>query len=186
MKKAGKQTAADPTGSRVASESEPRALSPRPRADTSPNVPIDKNLDRLSFILDKAIRVPGTDIRFGLDPLISFFFPVAGDTVATLMSAYIVLVSVRYGLPKSIVARMVYNVGVDYVIGSVPLLGDLFDFAWKSNDKNMRLLNKHAVGEGKSLWSDWVWVIALLGLLVLVAFGVLAFLVYAVWKSSLI
>jgi hypothetical protein len=186
MKKVGKQQAADRTDSRIITESGNRALSSSRRADISPNVPIDKHLDRLSFILDKAIKVPGTDIRFGLDPIISFFFPVAGDTVATLMSAYIVLVSVRYGLPKSIIARMVYNVGVDYAIGSVPLLGDLFDFTWKSNDKNMRLLNKHATGEGKSLWSDWVWVLVLLGLLGLVALGILVFLIYAVSKSGLL
>lgn len=141
--------------------------------------PIDKNLDRLSYILDRSIRVPGTDIRFGVDPLISFLFPFAGDTIGALMSAYIVLVSVRYGLPKSVITRMVFNVAADFAIGSIPFLGDLFDFAWKSNDKNMKLLEKHARGKGGSFWSDWAWVLALLGIGALLVFGLLALIIYA-------
>jgi hypothetical protein len=126
------------------------------------NAPVDKHLDKLSYYLDDLIRVPGTEIRFGLDPIISFLFPVAGDTIASLMSAYIVLVSIRYGLPKSVITRMVFNVGVDYAIGSLPFVGDIFDFVWKSNDKNMKLLNQHARGEGKSTLGDWLWVLVLL------------------------
>jgi hypothetical protein len=132
------------------------------RSDTG--VSIDPGLDRLSYILDQAIRIPGTNIRFGLDPIISLLVPAFGDSVAALMSVYIVFVSVRYGLPKGVIARMVFNIGVDYLIGSVPLIGDLFDFAWKANNKNMTLLHRHARGAGESKWSDWGWLFLLVGL----------------------
>ncbi|HVF89359.1 MAG TPA: DUF4112 domain-containing protein [Blastocatellia bacterium] len=147
--------------------------------------PIDKNLDRLSYILDRSIRVPGTDLRFGVDPIISFLFPFAGDTIGALLSAYIVLVSVRYGLPKGVIARMVFNVGADFAIGSIPFVGDLFDFAWKSNDKNMKLLEKHARGKGGSFWSDWAWVAILLGIVILAIFGLFAVIIYAVGNIDL-
>ena len=149
------------------------------RAPLAPHEPIDKHLDRLSYILDRSIRVPGTDFRFGLDPLISFFFPVAGDTIGAVMSAYIVLVSVRYGLPKSVITRMVFNVGADFMVGSIPLLGDIFDFTWKSNDKNMKLLEKHARGKGGSFWSDWAWVVILMGIAALAIFGLLVLAIIA-------
>ncbi len=144
--------------------------------------PIDKHLDRVSFIMDDLMRVPGTNLRFGLDPIISLLVPFAGDVVGTLVSAYVVLVSVRYGLPKIVITRMVFNIGIDYVIGTLPFVGDLFDFVWKSNDKNMALLNKYASGEGKSFWSDWAWVLVLLGGLGLLVFGFLAVVVYALYR----
>jgi Domain of unknown function (DUF4112) len=141
--------------------------------------PIDKHLDRMSFILDDAFRIPGTNIRFGLDPVISFLFPVAGDAIGAMMSAYIVLLSVRHGLPKIVIARMVFNVAVDFIIGGIPLIGDLFDFTWKSNDKNMRLLNRYATGGKRSFWSDWAWVFVLLAILLLLLVGFFALVYYA-------
>jgi len=146
--------------------------------------PIDRNLDRLSYILDRSIRVPGTELRFGLDPIISFLFPVAGDTIGALLSAYIVLVSVRYGLPKVVITRMVFNVVADFAIGSVPLLGDLFDFAWKSNDKNMKLLERHARGPGGSFWSDWAWLFILFGIGAFLIAGFLVLIIYALGTTN--
>ena len=139
--------------------------------------PVDKNLDRLSFILDQAIRIPGTNIRFGLDPIISMLAPVVGDSITTVISVYIIIASIRYGLPKGVIARMVFNVAVDYLIGTVPAVGDLFDFAWKANSRNMKLLDRHARGEGKSKWSDWAWLFLLLGGLGIFIFGLLAVIV---------
>jgi hypothetical protein len=87
---------------------------------------------------------------------------VVGDWVGTLVGVYIVLASIRHGLPKSTITRMVFNVGVDFLLGSFPLVGDAVDFAWKSNSKNLRLLNQYAKGKGGSVWSDWLWVFILL------------------------
>lgn len=165
-------------------EIEPRSIGSRLPLERTGNAPIDKHLDKISYVLDDLIRVPGTNLRFGLDPIISFFFPVAGDTIASLMSAYIVLVSIRYGLPKSIITRMVYNIGVDYAIGSVPFVGDIFDFAWKSNDKNMKLLNKHARGKGQSTLSDWLWVLVLLGALGVFIAVIIGLVIYALSRTG--
>ena len=133
--------------------------------------------------MDRAIRIPGTDIRFGLDPLIGLFLPVAGDAIGALVSAYIVAVSVRYGLPKIVIARMVFNIAADFLVGSIPLVGDAADFVWKVNTRNLRLLNKYASGEPKSFWSDWAWVFILLGVLFALILGGLV-LIYIAIKSA--
>jgi hypothetical protein len=149
------------------------------------DAPIDSHLERITKVMDRAIRVPGTDIRIGLDPILGFFFPVAGDTIATLISSYIVLISIRHGLPKSAITRMVFNVGVDFVIGAIPFIGDIFDFTWKSNEKNMRLLRKYATGKRGSIWTDWAWVIVLLIGLFALVFALIAFAFYQVAQIDL-
>ncbi|MGH9339426.1 MAG: DUF4112 domain-containing protein [Acidobacteriota bacterium] len=150
--------------------------------------PVDARLDQIAYLLDRSIRIPGTNIRFGLDPILGLLFPVFGDAVTSVVSAYIVLASVRLGLPKIIVARMVFNIALDYLLGFIPLLGDLLDFAWKANDKNMRLLRRHVSEKDRSFWSDWAWVFFLLaGLAVLIIGGLLAVaaLASAVWGHGL-
>jgi hypothetical protein len=147
------------------------------------DAPLDKHLERISFLLERAIKIPGTDIRIGLDPILGFFFPVVGDWVGGLVGVYVVLASIRHGLPKSVITRMVFNVGVDFLIGSVPFVGDAFDFAWRSNTKNVRLLNKYASGSRGTVWSDWAWVLILLGILALVMIAILGLVFYAL-KST--
>jgi len=137
-----------------------RASTPRDPDRTS----IYPTIERVTDLMDRAIRIPGTQIRFGLDPIIGFIFPEGGDVIGAIVSAWMILASVRYGLPKGVIARMVFNVALDYLIGSVPLIGDLFDFAWKSNTKNLELLKQHGRGPGRSFWSDWGWAIILLSL----------------------
>lgn len=148
------------------------------------DAPIDKHLERIGFLLDRAIKIPGTDIRIGLDPLLGFFLPVVGDWVGGLVGVYVVLASIRHGLPKSVITRMVFNVGVDFLAGSVPFVGDAFDFAWKSNTKNLRLLNKYATGKRTSVWSDWAWVLILLGILAVLMIGLVGFAIYALRSTG--
>lgn len=136
--------------------------------------------ERLAFLLDRVFRIPGTNFRFGLDPVLGLLFPVGGDALTALLSAYLVLEAVRAGLPRVAVARMVGNVAVDVALGSVPVVGDLFDAAWKANDRNLRLLRRYASLEGRrSRWRDWAWAFALLGALGLVVVGAAAVAVYA-------
>lgn len=157
------------------------------RAGASPKSlvrpPIDQHLERIALLMDKSIRIPGTDLTFGLDPVIGLLFPVAGDAIGAIVSAYMVLVSVRYGLPKIVIARMVFNIAADFVVGSIPVVGDAADFVWRVNTRNLRLLNKYASGERGSFWSDWAWVFALLGVLFLLVFGGLVLIYYA-FKAS--
>lgn len=141
--------------------------------------PIDQHLERIALLMDRSVRIPGTNIRFGLDPVIGFFFPVVGDAVGAIVSAYIVLVSVRYGLPKIVIARMVFNIAADFVVGSIPFIGDAADFVWKVNTRNLRLLNKFASGERGSFWSDWAWVFVLCGVLFGLILGALILIYYA-------
>lgn len=101
-----------------------------------------ERLRTLSRLLDSAFTIPGTGIRFGLDSLIGVV-PGLGDAIGAIFSAYLILQASRMGAPRSVVARMIANVGIDTVVGWVPVLGDLFDVGWKANNKNFALLEQH-------------------------------------------
>ena len=93
-------------------------------------------------LFDNALRIPGTNIRVGLDPLIGLI-PGFGDLAAGFASVYIILEAARAGAPTTLLIRMLGNVGIDSVVGALPIAGDVFDFAWKSNARNVRLLEAH-------------------------------------------
>jgi predicted phage tail protein len=95
-------------------------------------------------VLDSAVRVPGTNARVGLDPLLGLL-PGIGDFLAAVLSSYVVVVAARLGAPRSVLARMLVNLGVDTLVGVVPLLGDLFDVGWKANMRNAALLEGYVI-----------------------------------------
>ena len=97
---------------------------------------------KLSRLMDTAIRIPGINFRIGLDPIIGLI-PGAGDLVSTGFSAYIIYLAARFGLPRQVLTKMVLNIGLETVVGSLPLVGDLFDAYYKSNIRNLALLEKH-------------------------------------------
>jgi hypothetical protein len=101
-----------------------------------------ERLRTLSRLLDAAVRIPGTNFRFGLDALMGLV-PGIGDAVGAAFSGYIILQAARLRAPKSTLVRMIVNVALDTVVGTIPLLGDLFDMGWKSNMKNLALLEDH-------------------------------------------
>lgn len=143
---------------------------------------VDPVLDRLTYYLDQFFRIPGTQIRFGLDPLLGLLFPGGGDAISSLLSGYLIWRSIRYGLPKIVVARMVLNVGLDYVLGSLPVIGDLFDFGFKANQKNLNLVRKYASGRRSPSWTDWVWAGTFLAILAgLILAGVVALILVLRW-----
>ena len=129
-------------------------------------VEIEKSLDNLAFYLDDLFRIPGVGWRFGLDAIVGLI-PNVGDTLTSLASFYILLAGVRYGVPKITLFRMALNIGIDYLLGSVPIIGDAFDFFWKSNDMNMCLIRERATGKNKGTTGDYVFIFVLIGLLVL-------------------
>lgn len=96
----------------------------------------------LANVFDDRFRLPGTDRRFGLDGLLGLI-PGIGDTATGAVSLYLAAEAWRLGMPVSTILRMFVNVGIDTVLGSIPLVGDLFDFAWKANQKNVRLVLDH-------------------------------------------
>lgn len=107
----------------------------------SENVPLSR-IRTMSTLLDDIFRIPGTNIRFGLDPIVGIL-PVIGDTTVSFFSLYIVFESYRAGVPSGVLAKMLAIVAVDVVIGSVPVLGSLFDTFWKANSWNVSLLESH-------------------------------------------
>lgn len=96
----------------------------------------------LARLLDDLIRIPGTNIGIGLDPIIGLI-PGVGDMVGGLMSSYILIVAAREGVPASVLTRMLGNIALDSLVGVVPVLGDLFDVGMKSNRRNVDLLERY-------------------------------------------
>lgn len=119
---------------------------PPPPGGTGGSVPVDfqrlERLRRLTRLMDTRWRIPFTRIPIGLDGIASVV-PVAGDTVTAVVSAYIIMEAARFDLPKTLVARMVFNVLLDWAGGSVPVLGTVFDIAFKANRMNLNLLHEH-------------------------------------------
>jgi hypothetical protein len=109
-------------------------------------------LDRLrniSWLFDELIRIPGTNMRVGLDAVLGLL-PGGGDLVGGAVSAYAIVIAQRLGAPPAVIGRMTMNVLVDAVFGAVPLLGDLFDASWKANRRNLVLLEEYAVAPAKA------------------------------------
>ena len=138
-----------------------------------------------SYLLDEAFRIPGTRFRFGWDPIIGLL-PGLGDALTGLFSCLILFHGFRMRLPKVVQARMVFNVLIDVAVGSFPLVGDLFDFAWKSNKMNMRLLERHAYEQTKPTAGDWIFVGFMVSLLVLCIVLPLALFIWLIIKLPMI
>jgi len=98
-----------------------------------------RRIKAIAYWLDERFRIPGTNIRIGIDGLAGLV-PGIGDAATTLIALYIVAEAYRLGLPPRAIARMLTNVGLDFMLGSIPLLGDIFDVAFKANRRNVRLL----------------------------------------------
>jgi len=137
-----------------------------PSALTPPDRRRLEALQRWANLLDAAFGIPGTGIRFGIDALVGLI-PGAGDALAGLFSATILLQGARFGVPRLVLVRMVFNALVDVVVGAVPFLGDLFDVGWKANLRNVRLLDRFVVqGQRTPTRGDYLFVTILLVILV--------------------
>ena len=128
----------------------------------------------LALIMDNFLRVPGTNFRFGLDPLMGLL-PGLGDTGSAMISAMALIAAARRGLPKILLARMSLNILINEAVGIVPILGDAFSFWFKSNARNYDLLRQHTAAPRRSTTSDWIFVAAVLGALLLILVVSLAF-----------
>jgi hypothetical protein len=139
-------------------------------------------LRRIAELLDNAFVVPGTSYRIGLDPLIGLI-PGIGDLISPLFTIGMLLQARGLGVPKVVQARMLINVAIDTLVGAVPVAGDLFDFAWKSNEKNMALIELHAREDRGGSTGDYAFV--MLMILIVVALAALPFLMLAWLLSAL-
>lgn len=136
----------------------------------------------LSRVLDTIFRVPGTRIRFGLEPVIGLV-PVLGDQVTTLISAALLFRSLQYRLPKIAVVRMALNIAINGLIGMIPLIGDAFVLWYKPNIRNYQILQRYVGQAGQSSRSDWYFVLALVGITFLLTTLFGAFIGYAVIRA---
>jgi len=125
-------------------------------------------LRSLRRLLDEAFRVPGTRIRFGWDAIVGLI-PWAGDLVTALMAGAIIVEAHRMRVPRVVQLRMLLNVGIDLAIGLVPFAGDIADVFWKSNTKNMVLLERHAAEPVAASAGDWAFVLLVIASVVAMA-----------------
>ena len=132
----------------------------------------------LARLLDTAARVPGTSVRFGLDPLLGLV-PGLGDLAGAILSGYVVLLGARLGVSRIVILRMLANVAIDTIGGTLPIVGDAFDVAWKSNTRNLALLERALGGSADGITlqpvapaSRALVMATLVGLVVLAAVGV--------------
>ncbi|VXD22131.1 conserved hypothetical protein [Planktothrix serta PCC 8927] len=97
---------------------------------------------KLSRLMDTSIRIPGLGFRIGLDPIIGLI-PGFGDVIDTAFSGYLIFLATRFKLPTSVLGWMVFNIMFEGILGTVPLIGDIFDAFYKSNIRNLKLLEDH-------------------------------------------
>lgn len=97
---------------------------------------------RVAYLLDSQFRLPGTRFRFGLDPVLGLL-PIVGDLSTTVVSVALLLTMMRHGASGAVVVRMALNILLDTLLGAIPVVGNVFDFAYKSNERNVALLRRH-------------------------------------------
>lgn len=131
-----------------------------------------KWVESIAYLMDNQFRIPGTNMRFGLDPILGLV-PFLGDISTFAVSGALVLTMARHGASRAVVIRMVVNIILDLVIGTIPLLGAIFDFGFKANERNVKLLRRHYT-EGKHMGSGNGF-LAMVLLVLLVAVGLVIF-----------
>jgi hypothetical protein len=142
-------------------------------------------LRSLTHLLDNALPIPGTKHRIGIDPIIGLL-PGGGDIAMSLVSVYIVVEAARLGLPRASLARMMWNLILDALLGAVPMAGDFVDLAWKANSKNLALIEAHLAQSRTQEKADYLFVVLLIVvfLSIVVAISSLTiFLIGAIWNA---
>ena len=137
----------------------------------------------LAYILDDLIPIPGTKYRVGLDPIIGLI-PGLGDTSTAAVSSLILVHGLRAGVPRVVLVRMAINILINSILGALPGLGDLFSAWFKSNQRNYLLLRRHSAGARVSTVSDWVFLIALLMVVLAVAVIMALAIAYMAYRMA--
>lgn len=129
-----------------------------------------ERLGRFAWLLDNSILIPGTNFRVGIDSLIGLI-PGFGDAVGALLSSYILAEAARLGMPKATLIRMGLNVALETIVGMIPIAGDIFDMAWKANQRNVRLLDAYLDNPRKTATTSRLLVFGLVVLLIALIVG---------------
>jgi hypothetical protein len=157
-----------------------RRVTPAPRPRWPALSPVARRVEHVVHLLDSAVRVPGTKFRVGLDPVLGLVLPGVGDAVGGFVSLGVMFLAVQYRVPAPIIGRMVVNVAVDSAIGSIPVVGDVFDFGWKANERNFELMALHR-GDLPKRGAPIAYWLSVAGLLVVGLIFVLAPIALVVW-----
>jgi Domain of unknown function (DUF4112) len=154
----------------------PQFSSQPPAIASHPHLARIQRLRRFGRLMDSAIGIPGTKFRIGLDPIIGLL-PGGGDTAGLILSSYIVLEAARMGASKSTLSTMALNILLETVVGTVPVVGDIFDVTWKSNIRNIELLEEHLNIPRPVAQNRWFAILLIAGL----ALAVIASIVLSVY-----
>lgn len=147
--------------------------------------PVARRVERMVHLSDSALQIPGTRVRVGLDPLLGLLFPVVGDALGGAVSLGVMFLAVQYRVPPNVIGRMVLNVAVDAALGSIPIVGDIFDFGWKANDRNFTLLMTHRGDLPKrTTLGYWLRISALLLLGLILVAAPIALVAWLLWRTG--
>jgi hypothetical protein len=130
-------------------------------------------VSKFAYWLDAGFRIPGTNLRFGLDPLLGLI-PGGGDAAGAVLAGWILVEAVRMGASRVTLLRIAGNVALDAALGAVPFIGDIFDFAWKANLRNVALLDRHLAAPVRAERADRFFVALVIFGLSVGAVGLLA------------
>lgn len=123
---------------------------------------------RLAHLWDDGFRIPGIPVAFGLDPLVGLV-PGVGDAAGALVASYVVLQAARLDVPGLTLLRMLANIAIDTLLGTVPVIGDIFDVVWKANLKNVALIEHHLADSHGARRASRLWLAAVVAVLLLLA-----------------
>jgi hypothetical protein len=141
----------------------------------------ERRFATVSRVMDELVAIPGTSVRIGLDPIIGLV-PVVGDALSALVGFWLIAEAARFGVPRIVVGRMVANTVVDLGVGSVPVLGDLFDVVSRSNSRNLALFRRHALDPTASTRGE----VAALAAIILILVGLVWLIANAIgWLLSI-
>jgi hypothetical protein len=150
-------------------------------------VQIERELEVLSQLMDNRFRIPVLGWRFGLNAIIDLV-PAVGDVATTIIALYVLVSAVRYRVPKITLLRMGLNIAIYFVVGLIPFAGDLFAAWWKPNIRNINLMRQRATVSGEDArrgqTSDWLFVSIIVGLLLALLFGSIAFVGFVFWYMA--
>jgi hypothetical protein len=152
---------------------------------TMTNLPAERleRLRRFVWWMDEGIRIPGTRLRIGLDPILGLV-PGVGDVAGALLAGAVVVESLRRGISRFTLLRMAANIALDAALGTVPVIGDLFDAGWKGNRRNMALLERHLAEPRTSTHADRAVVLAVGAALLLLCATIVVGAVLAAVKTA--
>ena len=129
-------------------------------------------LKLLSKRLDNNFTIPGTKVKIGLDPIMGAI-PIIGDLIGALLSTYIMYSGIKMGVPRSVVAQMATNIALDFTIGWIPIIGDIFDIIWKSNKRNVKLIEEAMMTKEEGDRTNYLIIGALLIILIIIILAIL-------------